>query len=86
MAEELTYLKRTGVGGGGGDGPPKWIPFGQKLSKHNDLVNVKAKVVPKVTENKEENDEFNSQRKDAIQGKGSFSNNWNERTILQSHL
>ena len=68
MAEELTYLKRTGVGGGGGDGPPKWIPFGQKLSKHNDLVNVKAKVVPKVTENKEENDEFNSQRKDAIQG------------------
>ena len=32
MAEELSYLKRRGVGTTGGtDGPPKFIPFGQKL-------------------------------------------------------
>merc|ERR1719391_80038 len=73
MAEELTYLKRTGVGAAGGDGPPKFTPFGQKLVKNKELANVKANPVQarkeevEGDEDKKENEEFASQRKDAIQ-------------------
>jgi len=41
-SEELSYFTRSGASGRAADGPPKWIPFGGKIHRSKDLVDVKA--------------------------------------------
>ena len=78
--EELSYLKRTGVGSVAGDGPPKWVPFGQKLGKdHGGGNRVKADKNGVKGDNEAavngDDSEFAAQRKDAIEGKTLFNLN-----------
>ena len=41
-SEELSYFTRSGPSVRAVDGPPKWIPFGNKIHRSKDLADVKA--------------------------------------------
>jgi len=73
LQKELFYLQRTGVGTVAGDGPPKWVPFGQKLAKGKEGVKEKqnngtengtpaAAGKKEKSVDEEDNSEFDTQR------------------------
>merc|ERR1719167_39388 len=68
VSQSLEEFTRSGLIGTSGEGPPRWIPFGQKNSvpkSDSSTKNVKT-IVPKELDEKE-NAEFESQRLEAIQ-------------------
>ena len=71
VSQDLAEFTRSGAGGMSGEGPPKWIPFGQKnkMPKSDPSnKNFKALANGKTEENGEkESEEFDSKRQEALQ-------------------
>merc|ERR1711915_434590 len=68
VSQSLAEFTRSGITGSSGEGPPRWIPFGQKHSMpktDSKDKNFKALAVKEGEE--KENAEFESQRLEAIQ-------------------
>ena len=51
-SEELSCFTRSGPSVRAVDGPPKWIPFGNKIHRAKDLIDVKATTGTQATEKK----------------------------------
>ena len=71
VSQDLAEFTRSGMGGSSGEGPPKWIPFGQKnkMPKSDPSnKNFKALANGKTEENGDkEDEEFESKRQEALQ-------------------
>ena len=68
VSQSLAEFTRSGVTGEGGQGPPKWIPFGQKNKMPKQDPNNKhfKSIATKASEPTEEG-EFESKRQEAVQ-------------------
>ena len=69
VSQQLAEFTRSGMTGSGGDGPPKWIPFGQKNKMpKQDPSNKDFKALGNSKDEEEkEGGEFESQRQEAVQ-------------------
>ena len=82
VSQDLAEFTRSGAGGASGEGPPRWIPFGQKNKMPKPDASdkdFKALGNGKAEENGDKEDvEFESKRQEALQGR---AQNCSRKTI-----
>lgn len=69
VSESLAEFTRSGMTGNSGEGPPKWLPFGQKNKMPKQDPNNKnfKSIAAKPSEGGEEGGEFECKRQEAVQ-------------------